>query len=60
MVELEAGVFFNAEAWRMKEKLHCVRAAKTPQAAKWCVTNFLGYAKERMGDKLGFHKIQKA
>lgn len=60
MVELEAGEFFNAEARRIKEKIRWVRAAETPHAAKWRLTNFLGYAKERMGDKPGFHKIQEA
>jgi transposase len=60
LVELEAGEFFTAEAWRIKEKLRWVRAAETLHAAKWRITNFLGYAKERMGDNPVFHKMQKA
>ena len=34
LVELEAGDFFTAEAWRIKEKLRWVRAAEMRQAAK--------------------------
>jgi hypothetical protein len=42
VVELEAGEFFNAEAWRIEEKLRWVCAAETPHATKWRITNFLG------------------
>jgi transposase len=47
LVELEAGDFFTAEAWRIKEKLRWVRAAEMRQAAKWRMTHFLRHPVRR-------------
>lgn len=60
LVELEAGDFLTAQAWRIKEKLRWVRAAETPQAAKWRITNFLRHARQRIGDNPVFEKVRKA
>lgn len=41
LVELEAGDFLTAKAWRIKEKLRWVRQAETPHAARWRLFHFL-------------------
>jgi transposase len=48
LAELEAGDFLTAEAWRIKEKLRWVRVAETVQAAKWRLSHFLRYAREKV------------
>jgi transposase len=60
LVELEAGDFLTAEAWRIKEKLRWVRAAETRQAAKWRMTHFLRHAREKISDNPVFEKLRKA
>ena len=60
LVELEAGDFLTAEAWRIKEKLRWVRAAETRQAARWRITHFLRHAREKIGDNPVFEKLRKA
>jgi transposase len=60
LVELEAGDFLTAEAWRIKEKLRWVRAAETRQAAKWRMTHFLRHAREKINDDPVFEKLRKA
>ena len=37
-----------------------MRAAETPQAAKWRITNFLRHARQRIGDNPVFEKVRKA
>ena len=39
LVELEAGDFLTATAWRIKEQLRWVRQAGTPYAANWRLSN---------------------
>lgn len=60
LAELEAGDFMTATAWRIKEKLRWVRAAHTPQAAKWRLTHFVNHAREQIGDEPLFAAIRKA
>ncbi|WP_293726532.1 transposase, partial [Thiolapillus sp.] len=40
----------TATAWRIKERLDWIRLAKTPRAARWRITRFIGYARELIGD----------
>jgi transposase len=48
MAELEAGDFLTAEAWRIKEKLRWVRVAETAQVARWRLSHFVRYAREKV------------
>jgi transposase len=48
LAELEAGDFLTAEAWRIKEKLRWVRVAETVQAARWRLSYFVRYAREKV------------
>ncbi len=47
--ELETGGFATAEAYRAKEMLRWVRHARTPQAARWRLTNFIRHISRRLG-----------
>lgn len=49
LAELEGGGFLTAEAWRIKEKLRWVRLAETAQAARWRLSHFIRYAREKVG-----------
>jgi transposase len=49
LAELEAGDYLTAVAWRLKEKLRWVRAAETPNAARWRLSHFLRHAREKIG-----------
>ncbi len=60
LAELEAGDFLTAQAWRIKEKLRWVRAAKTKQGARWRLSHFLRHARERIGENPVFEKLRKA
>ena len=60
LVELEAGDFLTAVAWRIKEKLRWVRKAETPNAARWRLTNFLRHAHAKIGDGPMFDAVRKA
>ena len=44
--ELENSYFATATAYRIKEQLRWIRHAKTAQAARWRITNFINYAEE--------------
>jgi len=46
--ELETGGFATAEAYRTKEMLRWVRHARTRQAARWRLTNFLNHVTQRL------------
>lgn len=50
----------TATAWRVKERLRWIRLAKTPQAAKWRITRFLGYARELIGESPLLEPVRKA
>ena len=60
LVELEAGDFLTAVAWRIKEKLRWVRQAETPNAARWRLTHFLRHATAQIGDSPMFEAVRKA
>lgn len=46
LIELLDSGAHTATAWMIKEKLSWIRQAKTPQAARWRITNFLRYARK--------------
>jgi transposase len=46
LVELLDCGAHTGNAWMIKEKLSWIRQAKTPQAARWRITNFIRYARE--------------
>lgn len=50
LLELENSGFATATAYRLKELLRWIRAADTPQAAKWRTTHFIRHAEEQIGD----------
>ena len=50
----------TATAWRIKERLRWIRLAKTPRAAQWRITRFIGYARELVGDSPLLEPIRKA
>jgi transposase len=60
LVELEAGDFLTAKAWRIKEKLRWVRQADTPHAARWRLSHFLRHAREQIADGPLFESVRKA
>jgi len=60
LVELEAGGFLTATAWRIKEKLRWVRGAKTRRAARWRLTHFIRHARQCIGDAPAFESVRKA
>jgi transposase len=60
LVELEAGDFLTAKAWRIKEKLRWVRQAETPHAARWRLSHFLRHAREQIADGPVFESLRKA
>ncbi|WP_419604569.1 transposase [Thiolapillus sp.] len=50
----------TATAWRVKERLRWIRLAKTPRAAKWRITRFIGYARELVGESPLLEPVRKA
>jgi len=60
MAELLEQGLDTATAWRIKERLGWIRLAKTPQAAKWRITRFIGYAMELIGENPLLEPVQKA
>ncbi|WP_419593247.1 ISL3 family transposase [Thiolapillus sp.] len=50
----------TATAWRIKERLDWIRLAKTPRAARWRITRFIGYAREIIGDSELLEPVRKA
>lgn len=56
---LEQG-FDTATAWKIKEHLKWIRAAKTPQAARWRITRFINYASDMIGDNKLLQPVTKA
>lgn len=50
----------TATAWRIKERLRWIRLAKTPRAARWRITRFIGYARELIGENTLLEPIRKA
>lgn len=60
LVELEAGGFLTAVAWRIKEQLRWVRRAESPRAARWRLSHFLRHAHQRIGDDAPFEAVRGA
>ena len=60
LVELEASDLNTAIAWQVKEKLRWIRKAKTPKAARWRLTNFINFAKKKLGDIEILKPVRKA
>ena len=56
---IDAGTH-TAVAWQVKEKLSWIRLAKTPQAARWRITNFIKCARSLIGDDRIFEPMRKA
>ena len=50
----------TATAWRIKERLRWIRQAKTPRAARWRITRFIGYARELIGESALLEPVRKA
>ncbi len=50
----------TATAWRVKERLRWIRLAKTQRAAKWRITQFIGYARELIGESPLLELVRKA
>jgi len=50
----------TATAWRIKERLRWIRQAKTPRAARWRITRFIGYARELIGESALPDPVRKA
>jgi len=50
----------TATAWRIKERLRWIRLAKTPRAARWRITRFIGYARELIGESTLLEPVRKA
>jgi transposase len=50
----------TATAWRIKERLRWIRLAKTPRAARWRITRFIGYAEELIGASAVLEPIRRA
>lgn len=60
LVELEAGDFLTAVAWRIKEKLRWVRKAENPAAARWRLNHFLRHAYQQIAGKKPLTVVRKA
>lgn len=60
LAELQDQGLDTAIAWRVKERLRWIRLAKTPRAAKWRITRFIGYARELIGDSPLLEPVRKA
>jgi len=60
LLELIHSDTHTSVAWMVKEKLSWVRAAKTPQAARWRITNYINYARSLIGTNDIFEPMRKA
>jgi transposase len=60
LMELEAGDFLTAVAWRIKEKLRWVRQAENPAAARWRLDHFLRHAYQQIAGKKPLTIVHKA
>ena len=60
LAQLQAMGTATAEAYAIKEKLRWVRAATTPQAARWRLRRFLNLAKDWIGEKALLEPMRKA
>lgn len=50
----------TATAWRVKERLKWIRAAKTPRAAQWRITRFINYARALVGESELLEPVREA
>ena len=60
LVELDQYDFDTARAWRVKEKLRWIREAKSPNAARWRITNFIKFTLAEIGDIKALEPVRKA
>jgi transposase len=60
LLELIHSNTHTSVAWMVKEKLSWIRAAKTPQAARWRITNYINYARSLIGVGEIFEPMRKA
>ncbi len=60
LAELEAGDLHTAIAWQIKEKLRWIRKAETVRGARWRLSNFISYAKKKLGDVEILEPVRKA
>ena len=60
LLELIHSDTHTSVAWMVKEKLSWIRLAKTPQAARWRITNFIRYARSLIGVGDIFEPMRKA
>ncbi len=49
LAELETSDLHTATAWYIKEKLRWIRKAETSNAARWRLSNFINYARNKLG-----------
>ena len=60
LLELINSDTHTSVAWMVKEKLSWIRAAKTPQAARWRITHYINYARGLIGIDDIFEPMRKA
>ena len=60
LVELEVSDLHTATAWQIKEKLRWIRKAETNNAARWRLSNFINYARKKLGDVDILEPVRKA
>jgi transposase len=60
LLELIHSGTHTSVGWMVKEKLSWIRLAKTPQAARWRITNFSHYARSLIGVGDIFEPMRKA
>ncbi len=60
LLELDKYDFDTARAWRVKEKLRWIREAKTPQAARWRISNFINYTLKEVENIGALEPVRKA
>ena len=60
LLDLEQYELETAKAWRVKEKLRWIREAKTTQAARWRLTNFIKFTLDEIGSSDALEPVRKA
>ena len=60
LLDLEQYDLETAKAWRVKEKLRWIREAKTTQAARWRLTNFIKFTLDEIGGSDALEPVRKA
>ncbi len=60
LVELDQYDFDTVRAWRVKEKLRWIREARSPQAARWRISNFIKFTLAEIGEINTLEPVRKA